>query len=767
MLSRLSRLSALLWTLAFATSLPAQAWVDRTQHVRAVKTSTPPPITADLSSPVWQKALKASDWYDLTTKRPAPMQTTAYFAYDDKYLYAAFDAKQSGTPIVAQQTVDNAGMSTDDHVTLFFDTSGGSSRSYSFRVNPKGVHDETSSENARYAPQWTSVARILPNGDYIVVMQIPLAIVRAQASASQSWRINFHRYVAAVGEDYTWSYDPTLTYVGSPSFWPTLDGIAIPVAAARPRPHADIYALGSAGADGSVFQDGFNGFTHARQRNAGVDVTVPFTNTLAFVGTLNPDFSNVEQDQTTIAPQEFQRNYSEYRPFFAQGSSYINALPNVGINGPSDSLFYTPSIGAFNRGLKVEGTSGRSSVGLLNVVGTGLNPQTDFAFNDSAMGYRYGRADSSFTADFEAVSAHHFGVNGCGVPGGCSDSSFGFGATANNPHNGGFTAVRIAQERGSFIDKPSQANSLMLTEGFQTAALSGGLLYKDVGPEYAPVDGFTLLNDARGFQGFLSYNGNGTGRSIVKSYNIGGVFDRFLDRAGQVHEADLSGGPNIVFKNLFSLSLGGGTSTLGQWYAPSGSPRVPDVPVGYAQYVDPSLRAYHKSEFYNQQYVAVGYKDGTPTPTDLFYSVGPFAGSFLQQFSATTSQKFGHGVYGLSLEYDGNVVRALPGEAVLFNGYDYQKYYAGHPVLADSQWLRRVSLTRAFGKNGSLAVGLRSINGYGGFAGRPGTNLALSFHERFHNSDEMYLDYGTPAASRTLNRFILKYIFHAGGGSGT
>lgn len=115
--------------------------------------------------------------------------------------------------------------------------------------------------------------------------------------------------------------------------------------------------------------------------------------------------------------------------------------------------------------------------------------------------------------------------------------------------------------------------------------------------------------------------------------------------------------------------------------------------------------------------------------------------------SFSTAQQFG--LYGISFEYDGTVEHASP----------VQPY--------DTQWLRRVSLTRSFGKNASFAVGLRSVNGDGGFA-TPGTNIALSYHKRFANADELYLDYGTPAArGNTLHRLILKYVFHAGGQSGT
>lgn len=712
------------------------ASTNRDGHFTAVKTTMPPPLQADVSAPVWQTALKAADWFDTTTKAPAPLQTTGYLLYDDKNLYVGIYAQQAGTPIVAPQNVDNAGVVSDDHVSFSFDTSGGSSRVYSFKVNPKGIHDETSSENARYAPQWTSLAKILPNGDYVVVMVIPFSIIRAQSSAAQSWKFNFVRFVAAKNEEFTWSYDPTETDVGSPQFWPRLESIQIPVAAARPRPRADIYGLGSTGGDANRFQNGIGTFGPNKQRNVGVDVTYPITNTLSFVGTLNPDFSNVEQDQTTIAPQEFQRNLSEYRPFFAQGSQYINSLVNVSINGPSDSLFYTPSIGVFDRGLKVEGTTGRSSIGALNVIGNSIYGGR---IVDNAFGYHYARPDDSLGVSIEGVFLKHRGDFRCPMFD-CRDDVLGFSLAATNPHNGGFSAIKIATERGSLVDRLGQANNLLVTEGFQTAKLSGGLLYRDVGPQYSPLDGFTLINDVRGPQGFVSYNGTSNG--AVKSYNFGVVADRFTDRSGQVHQADYVANVNVTFRDLLSIGISGGPSFLAFYDAPY-----------------PVYSGRHLFNF-NQNMVMLDYKDGTPTPIESSYSWGAFGGAFVHQLSTSTTQRLGHGVYGVSLEYDGTIARALPG----FPSGNIFGFVPGY--AADSQWLRRIALTRSFGKDASLAIGYRAVNGLGGFA-LPGRNLAVSFHERLRNQDEFYLDFGTPSASKTLNRFIMKYIFHVGGAAGT
>ena len=102
-------------------------------------------------------------------------------------------------------------------------------------------------------------------------------------------------------------------------------------------------------------------------RSFGGDVSYPITPTIRFVGTLNPDFSNVEIDQQTIVPQEFQRQLIEYRPFFAQGAAFINAssgprTPTGPTSTATNLVFYSPSVGPFDSGAKMEGTFGNSEL---------------------------------------------------------------------------------------------------------------------------------------------------------------------------------------------------------------------------------------------------------------------------------------------------------------------------------------------------------------------------------------------------------------------
>jgi hypothetical protein len=84
-----------------------------------------------------------------------------------------------------------------------------------------------------------------------------------------------------------------------------------------------------------------------------------------------------------------------------------------------------------------------------------------------------------------------------------------------------------------------------------------------------------------------------------------------------------------------------------------------------------------------------------------------------------------------------------------------------------SQFLRSVSLGINLTRDSTLTLAVRNINGYGGFATNVGNNLALAYHEHFRSGDELYVNYGSPAAGATLDRLIVKFIFDAGADAGT
>ena len=708
---------------------------------------TPHALSADpsLDDAVWQRGRvpKTGEFVDITTRRPAADVTNAYILYDDSALYVAFVCSQR-EPIVANQAANDVGFGLDDFVGIGVDTSGNGSQSYYFETTPRGVRYQQASETARYQPRWQAAATV-SSGGWRAVMIIPLSAMRIHAADRQTWRFNFVRGIASAGEHYTWAFNPLMQDNPSPSwplfgdtrYWPKLAGITFSHLqnAKRPKPEVEVYALGSAGRDRSLFAQADGTFRPQSVRSFGIDLTLPVTNTINFVATANPDFSNVEIDQQTIAPQEFPRILKEYRPFFAQGANFITPNPSpLGSSLNPDYLFYTPAIGPFDLGEKLEGTFGLQSFGAMNF--RGYDQTTGNTFDDTAFGYKHATPNLSLSYWVDGVGAHHSLAG--------NDSTFEAGAAAKNEREGLTYLVDAAAENGT---PAGPLGTSHYQYGFVDWARPNVELragYQDVAPLFNPLDGLFAVSDIRGLYGFLYVNG---ASPAIKNWNVTYYADRFFDRSGAPHETDAYGNLQLTFKNQFSIDAAGPfISTLVAYDVPSG-PGCSGAALGqttfsgYPCYRNPTPLIFH---LYGG---GIGYRDGTPEPIDVSLNEGPYGGNFTWLYTSSTSRPIGRRI-SLSLEYDATLERSLQTGAL------------------NSQWLRRISLGESLGADSNFSVGLRSINGTGGFA-LPGLNLAASYHRKFRNGDELFFNYGTPAATATLDRFTLKYVFRSGEGAGT
>lgn len=710
----------------------------------------PLPLDPALTDPAWA-AGKIPEvngpWENVTTRSPATVATTAYLLYDDKNLYVGFRAEQAGIPITATQTTNDAGFGVDDFVGIGVDTSGSGSQVYYFETTPRGVRFEQANENARYRPRWTAVAAAA-NGGWSAVLIIPLDVIRVPRGGKQSWRFNFVRGIAARGEHISWVWDPIMQDAPSGTwppfspdtrFWPAGKLDLAASAAARPKPRADIYGLASIGNDRNLVQQANGTFLPMNVRSFGGDLSYPLTPTLRFVGTLNPDFSNVEIDQMTIAPQEFQRQLIEYRPFFAQGAAYINANSSVrapvGTNTqPPFLVFYSPSIGPFDSGGKVEGTFGQNALGALTF--HGYDTTTNNTFTDSAYGFQHALPGGAFTYWSDGVFANH-SIAGW-------DNTIEDGFEVRNLQNGMIYFGNYSFENGSWVPQGHADLAQFFVDRHQgNFEVNGG--YLDVSPNYNPIDGYTPNSDIRGPQFFTDYANSFPG---VKNYTLFFTADGFLDESGAVHQADVQYFITAVFKNQFSLDgAGAAVGQLRSYGIPAG-PGCSGPILFTSSFTGWPCYRDGVTQPFNLYQIPVGYRDGTPAPFDVAYDWGPFGDDYVHLFTIATSRPLGRGLT-LGLQYDGT----------------YQRAFASGEL--DSQWLRSVSLGYDISNESTFNVALRDINGYGGFATQIGNNLAIGFHERFPAGNELYVNYGSPAAGATLNRFIVKFVFHAGADAGT
>jgi hypothetical protein len=726
-----------------------RAAVPQTFNFSVVRAPHPLALDPTLHDPAWQTGLvPGGTWENLTTRSPALQGTQAFLLYDDRYLYVAFRAQQAGVPIIGTQSTNDAGFGSDDFVGIGVDPSGAGTQAYYFETTPLGTRYESANENVRYRPTWQAAAVRTADG-WSAVMIIPLDILRIPRSGSQSWRFQFVRAVAAKGEHYVWAFDGLMADAPAGT-WPTFadtrwwaagGGIRIAsTAAARPHPVANVYALESVGRDRDLFEQANGTFLPESVRHFGIDVSVPLTPTINFVGTLDPDFSNVEIDQQTIAPQEFRRQLTEYRPFFSQGAVFLNATTAGrtaagAFSTNSNYVFYSPDIGPFDRGAKVEGTFGDQSFGLLSF--RGYDETTGNTFDDEAFGYEHALPDRSFLYWTDGALAHH------SVAG--DDSTIEGGVEARNLHSGLIGYVDYAFENGSWVPQ-GHANQLESFVDVHKPNYELNAAYLDISPNYNPIDGYTANSDIRGPMGIMDFTGGSS--PGIKNWFAFIEGDRFEDESGAVHQADSGLFVDATFTNRFSLDgAGPSTGELRSYAIPSG-PACTGPSIGVSYFTGYPCYRDGVTQPFDLMSVPVGYGDGTPSPVDADYAWGTFGSNGVHLFSLTTARVIARRIT-LGLEYDGTYERALS------------------TGVLDSQWLRRVSLGVNLTSGSTFTLSLRSINGYGGFAPAVGTDFAAAFQERFRNGDELYVNFGTPAAAATLDRLIVKFIFHSGGDTGT
>jgi len=739
---RASPLVLLTFLVAASFAAPAGAATSFSASFPAVRAPHPMALDPTLSDPAWQtgKIVDPGGFMNLTTRAKATDATTVYLLYDDANLYVGFEAEQPDHPIVAGQTTNDVGFGLDDFVGIGLDTSGASSQVYFFETTPAGIRYQQANENARYRPKWQAAAKI-GQGRWTAMMIIPLDVLRYHPGTA--WRFNFIRSIASVNEHYSWAFDGLLADgpIGAwpsfvePRFYPQLTGLQLSRggAAAKPKARADVYGLSSTGLDRKLFAQNDGSFRPQTARPAGLDLSLPITNTINFVGTIAPDFSNVEIDQQTINPQEFRRALQEYRPFFSQGASFINAnvSPVGGFLSAANAVFYSPGVGPFDSGEKIEGSFGKQSFGVLHFRGN--DQVTAQTFDDVAYGYKHLEPDRTFIYWADGVLAHHSAFG--------NDATDEFGIAGRNLHTGLVWSFDHAIEQGSYVPG-GIAHSTNSFIDVHKANYEGLFEYVDISPNYGPLDGFTTNSDIRGYDTFANFNGT---TPALKSWSLFLSGDRYVDRSGAVHQSDAGAFLNLVFKNGFSINgAGPQTGTLRGYEIPAG-PGCSGPTVGFSFYTGFPCYRNGATLPFDLAFFPVGYRDGTPTPVDASAGWGTFGTDYLHIYSLSHSRPIGKNL-DLGLEYDGTYQRDLGTSEVT------------------SQWLRRVSLGVNLGPDTNMTFSLRSTSG---IAGGPLTNVAGAYHKRFRGGDELFVNFGTPASQSTLDRFIVKYVFHFGGDAGT
>lgn len=688
-MARIGSIPAVLLALAAAgLANPAAAMVAAAQiAVPVVKAA--PPINGQIG-PEWKGAAAVPLTYDLKLHAAAGEPTKAYVMTDGKALFVAFDASQTRAPIHASQLTNNVGQDTDDEVAISLWPSGTQGFAYQFISTPAGTRYQNSSENPNYEPSWESSGRI-DGTHYTVTMRIPFRIMRVPAHGK--WLVQLSRFEPTTGANYVSNGGADMQGVQDTNYAQPLGGMPA-ITAARPQPRFAAYALGAIAAPSA-------GGSTSR---AGLDFAIPVTSGTSIVGTIHPDFSNVENDQQSISPNAFARYYQETRPFFAQGAGAYNyyecdQCQNI-------STLYTPGIPTPRSGYAVEGKEGRFTFGGFDSDGVGRN--------DAAASIVYRTLPRTLFYSYQ-----HVAVN---MPGLKDDTDSFSTKWTDQKHL--FAYANFSQETGTNVTDPGKAKMQMVGAGYYTANTFTGGNTMRMGSQFNPYDGFVTLNDQAGYGVFHSQTWNPTGGAF-KRINLVGFVDRYHGSQNGINNADQAVLLDATTRSLWDVQLATGSAyTL-----------VNGV-------VTPLT----------QNTYTLTYRSGTATPTSIGFGTGAYGDGRLDAWYRSTTFRIGRALT-MTLEAD-DTQQFLTGGGV--NTQWLERASVAFQTSRESSLaigLRRFTGTPPSPTGGGQCSGVC-------------TNVSFAFHKRV-GKRELYIAYGNPSPLFTTPQFLVKVIDYIGADKGT
>lgn len=372
----------------------------------ATKAAIAPDIDGDITDPVWRTAAAAETFVDSQNGTRTPDQTSARLLYDARFIYVAFyckDSKPDG--IVARETVrdskyqlQNSGNGpgdTEDNVEVSFDCF--SSHQWTdqsrFSVNALGTPSAAvaggSANKQEWVGDWTAAAKRVTDG-WSAEMRIPWAALNYPASNQPiTMGINFTRFQVRTQIQSIWSNTGPQGFLEMEGQW---TGVEVPQTAFHSALSLLPYTLTTNRSATPVFR-------------GGLDARYAVTPQLTAVGSVNPDFSTIENALASIQFTRGQPYVPETRPFFLEGGN--NFFPaNINLIG---SYLYTENIPAFDFGTKLFGkVTPQDTVGVLDTLSSG-------ARNDFVARYRHDMSATSSLSAFVVQKSEAGADNSLGL----------------------------------------------------------------------------------------------------------------------------------------------------------------------------------------------------------------------------------------------------------------------------------------------------------------------------------------------------------------
>jgi hypothetical protein len=343
---------------------------EKSQPVVLPKLEQSPVIDGRMDEDAWKSAVVLKNFYQIEPgDNAAPSrETEVYIGYDTKFLYVAFRAFDEADKVRAT-VAKRDDIFSDDYVGIILDTYNDKRRAYEFFFNPLGVQadgifTEAQGEDFSVDVVMQSKGSLTADG-YVVEVAIPFKSLRYEAGADMVWGIHLQRSIKRFNNELdSWmpiSRDASgllnkagrITGFEGVSAERTLEIIPSLTLSETGR---RVRSLPPTVANRNLLDPG-RFVNDPVKFDPGVTVKYGITPTVTLDFAVNPDFAQVEADETVVTVnQRFPIFFEEKRPFFLEGID----------------IFQTPLQAVHTRAIidpdyaaKLTGKLGRNSFGLL------------------------------------------------------------------------------------------------------------------------------------------------------------------------------------------------------------------------------------------------------------------------------------------------------------------------------------------------------------------------------------------------------------------
>ncbi len=319
--------------------------------VPAVKFATPPKIDGVINTDEWAGVTPISKSLIIGgTNQDSGEKGKVWIGYDDTYVYiAARIYLQNPMKIAADEFRDNVDLVGNDSFIIQLDTFGLHNDNSLIGFNANGATFLEIAGGRAAKIEWSG--RVEAAGRTTAAgwegeVRVPWALLPMPPTGVRDMKFDFDWYVSGTGRGVT-----THTSMGDKTRVHTLAGVQVPEISVKRKMQLLPFAY-----------LGYNDETQEHIANAGLDFKSSLTSDMNVVGTINPDFRNIEGDILDLDFSNFERLGNETRPFFQEGNDYY-------FFGRGRRIFASQRIDAFDIGANVYGNlGGKTRLGLMSTI---------------------------------------------------------------------------------------------------------------------------------------------------------------------------------------------------------------------------------------------------------------------------------------------------------------------------------------------------------------------------------------------------------------